>query len=84
VTSPQSWTSWESEKSSSLATTSAIWWVTPLRRYIPIRATKWVVIDAPLRGIGDWDDQLKNSGHWIMEEQPEQALAVILSFLRGK
>jgi pimeloyl-ACP methyl ester carboxylesterase len=27
---------------------------------------------------------ISDSGHWIMEEQPEQALAVILSFLRGK
>jgi len=27
---------------------------------------------------------ITESGHWIMEEQPEQALAVILSFLRGK
>jgi pimeloyl-ACP methyl ester carboxylesterase len=27
---------------------------------------------------------ITESGHWIMEEQPEQALAVTLSFLRGK
>jgi pimeloyl-ACP methyl ester carboxylesterase len=27
---------------------------------------------------------ISDSGHWIMEEQPEQALAVILSFLGGK
>jgi pimeloyl-ACP methyl ester carboxylesterase len=27
---------------------------------------------------------ISDSGHWIMEEQPEQALAVILSFLEGK
>jgi pimeloyl-ACP methyl ester carboxylesterase len=27
---------------------------------------------------------IKDSGHWIMEEQPEQALAIILSFLRGE
>jgi pimeloyl-ACP methyl ester carboxylesterase len=27
---------------------------------------------------------IKDSGHWIMEEQPEQALAVILPFLRGE
>jgi pimeloyl-ACP methyl ester carboxylesterase len=27
---------------------------------------------------------IKDSGHWIMEEQPEQAVAVILSFLAGK
>jgi pimeloyl-ACP methyl ester carboxylesterase len=27
---------------------------------------------------------ITESGHWIMEEEPEQALAVILSFLRGK
>ena len=26
---------------------------------------------------------VKDSGHWIMEEQPEQAVALILSFLRG-
>ena len=25
-----------------------------------------------------------NSGHWIMEEQPDQAIAVILPFLRGE
>jgi pimeloyl-ACP methyl ester carboxylesterase len=27
---------------------------------------------------------IKNSGHWIMEEQPQQALPVILAFLRGE
>ncbi len=27
---------------------------------------------------------IKNSGHWIMEEQPEQALSIILSFLKGE
>jgi pimeloyl-ACP methyl ester carboxylesterase len=27
---------------------------------------------------------ISDSGHWIMEEQPEQAIAVILSFLGGK
>ena len=27
---------------------------------------------------------ITNSGHWIMEEQPEQAVAVILDFLEGK
>lgn len=26
---------------------------------------------------------ITNSGHWIMEEQPEQAIALILPFLRG-
>jgi pimeloyl-ACP methyl ester carboxylesterase len=27
---------------------------------------------------------IKDSGHWIMEEQPEQALAIILAFLKGE
>jgi pimeloyl-ACP methyl ester carboxylesterase len=27
---------------------------------------------------------IKDSGHWIMEEQPEQAVTIILSFLKGK
>jgi len=27
---------------------------------------------------------ITNSGHWIMEEQPEQAIAVILPFLEDK
>jgi len=27
---------------------------------------------------------ITNSGHWIMEEQSEQAIAVILAFLEGK
>ena len=27
---------------------------------------------------------IANSGHWIMEEQPDQAIAVILPFLRAK
>jgi pimeloyl-ACP methyl ester carboxylesterase len=27
---------------------------------------------------------IKDSGHWIMKEQPEQALTVILSFLAGE
>ena len=28
------------------------------------RATKWVVMDAPLPGVGHWDDQLKNPKVW--------------------
>src|SRR5580693_6830324 len=27
---------------------------------------------------------IENSGHWIMEEEPEQAVAIILSFLKGE
>ena len=27
---------------------------------------------------------IKNSGHWIMEEQPDQALAILLPFVRGE
>jgi pimeloyl-ACP methyl ester carboxylesterase len=27
---------------------------------------------------------IEDSGHWIMEEQPEQAMTLILSFLRGE
>ena len=27
---------------------------------------------------------IENSGHWIMEEQPEQAVAIILSFLKSE
>jgi pimeloyl-ACP methyl ester carboxylesterase len=27
---------------------------------------------------------IEDSGHWIMEEQPEQAVTIILSFLKGK
>jgi pimeloyl-ACP methyl ester carboxylesterase len=30
----------------------------------PPRVTKWVVMDAPLPGIGDWDEQLKNPKTW--------------------
>src|SRR6202051_3083758 len=30
----------------------------------PARITKWVVMDAPLPGIGHWDDQLKNPKTW--------------------
>jgi pimeloyl-ACP methyl ester carboxylesterase len=30
----------------------------------PQRVTKWVVMDAPLPGIGHWDDQLKNPKTW--------------------
>lgn len=30
------------------------------------------------------DAVIKDSGHWIMEEQPEQAVAIILSFLKGE
>jgi pimeloyl-ACP methyl ester carboxylesterase len=30
----------------------------------PERATKWVVMDAPLPGVGHWDDQLKNPKVW--------------------
>ena len=27
---------------------------------------------------------INNSGHWIMEEQPQQALAIIIPFLEEK
>ena len=27
---------------------------------------------------------IQDSGHWIMEEQPEQAVSLILSFLKGE
>jgi pimeloyl-ACP methyl ester carboxylesterase len=30
----------------------------------PQRMTRWVVMDAPLPGIGHWDDQLKNPKTW--------------------
>ncbi len=30
----------------------------------PQRVTKWVMMDAPLPGIGHWDDQLKNPKTW--------------------
>ncbi len=30
----------------------------------PQRVTRWVVMDAPLPGIGHWDDQLKNPKVW--------------------
>jgi pimeloyl-ACP methyl ester carboxylesterase len=30
----------------------------------PQRVTKWVVMDAPLPGIGHWDDQLKSPKVW--------------------
>jgi pimeloyl-ACP methyl ester carboxylesterase len=30
----------------------------------PSRTTRWVVMDAPLPGIGHWDDQLKNPKVW--------------------
>jgi pimeloyl-ACP methyl ester carboxylesterase len=30
----------------------------------PDRVTKWVVMDAPLPGLGHWDDQLKNPKTW--------------------
>ncbi len=30
----------------------------------PERVTRWVVMDAPLPGIGHWDDQLKNPKTW--------------------
>jgi pimeloyl-ACP methyl ester carboxylesterase len=30
----------------------------------PLRVTKWVLMDAPLPGIGHWDEQLKNPKTW--------------------
>lgn len=30
----------------------------------PARTTRWVVMDAPLPGLGHWDDQLKNPKVW--------------------
>jgi pimeloyl-ACP methyl ester carboxylesterase len=35
-----------------------------LAALFPERVTKWVVMDAPLPGIGHWDDQLKNPKTW--------------------
>jgi pimeloyl-ACP methyl ester carboxylesterase len=35
-----------------------------LAALFPQRVTKWVVMDAPLPGIGHWDDQLKNPKVW--------------------
>jgi pimeloyl-ACP methyl ester carboxylesterase len=35
-----------------------------LAAQFPQRVTKWVVMDAPLPGIGHWDDQLKNPKVW--------------------
>ena len=36
----------------------------PLAALYPARVTRWVVMDAPLPGIGHWDDQLKNPKVW--------------------
>jgi pimeloyl-ACP methyl ester carboxylesterase len=30
------------------------------------------------------DQVIEDSGHWIMEEQPEQAVTIIHSFLKGE
>jgi pimeloyl-ACP methyl ester carboxylesterase len=35
-----------------------------LAAQFPQRVTRWVVMDAPLPGIGHWDDQLKNPKVW--------------------
>jgi pimeloyl-ACP methyl ester carboxylesterase len=35
-----------------------------LAAQFPARVTRWVVMDAPLPGIGHWDDQLKNPKTW--------------------
>jgi pimeloyl-ACP methyl ester carboxylesterase len=35
-----------------------------LAALFPQRLTRWVVMDAPLPGIGHWDDQLKNPKVW--------------------
>src|ERR1700720_3510208 len=35
-----------------------------LAALFPARVTKWVVMDAPLPGIGHWDDQLKSPKVW--------------------
>jgi pimeloyl-ACP methyl ester carboxylesterase len=35
-----------------------------LAALFPARVSRWVVIDAPLPGIGHWDDQLKNPKVW--------------------
>jgi pimeloyl-ACP methyl ester carboxylesterase len=58
------------------------------------RVTRWVVMDAPLPGIGGWEAGLSNpdvmgaviadSGHWLMEEQPANTMAAILPFLNAK
>jgi pimeloyl-ACP methyl ester carboxylesterase len=36
----------------------------PFAALYPARVTRWVVMDAPLPGIGHWDDQLKNPLVW--------------------
>ena len=30
------------------------------------------------------EDVVPDSGHWIMEEQPQQAIAIITKFIAGK
>ncbi len=48
----------------SSPTTSATWWATPSRRSIRTQVTRWVVMDAPLPGIGPWDELLKSPMLW--------------------
>ena len=48
----------------SSPTTSATWSPTPSPRSIPSASTRLVVIDAPLPGIGPWEEILKNPLLW--------------------
>ena len=48
----------------SSRTTSATWSPTRSPRSIPTGSTRWVVMDAPLPGIGPWDEILQNPLLW--------------------
>ena len=52
------------KRACSSPTTSATWSATRSPRSIPTRVTRWVVIDAPLPGIGTWEEQLLNPKVW--------------------
>ncbi len=42
----------------------ATWWGYALAAQYPARITRWAVIDAPLPGIGDWDNIIRSPMLW--------------------
>ena len=63
-TSPALWTLSTSRRPISLPMTLAIWSATRWRRTIRGGLRKWVAIDAPLPGVGNWAAQLSNPKSW--------------------
>ncbi len=64
ATSPACWRRWGRGRSTSWRTTSATWSPCSSRRSIPSGCRRLVLIDAPVPGVGPWEEILKNPLLW--------------------